>query len=140
VFLLTNCYQFCPLLELDGYFLLVDWLEKPMLRARSFAFVRGQLWSKLRQRSPLRGDERLLACFGIAAGLWSGIEVLLAVRIWETRLSGLIVEAWTGGSLLTRAALLLLLLMLGSPILLGLWSLAVAVAHRSAAVAHIVSG
>ena len=32
-----------PLLELDGYFMLIDWLEMPMLRKRSLDFVRRNL-------------------------------------------------------------------------------------------------
>jgi putative peptide zinc metalloprotease protein len=35
-----------PLLELDGYFMLVDWLRLPDLRRRALAFVRGPLWEK----------------------------------------------------------------------------------------------
>jgi putative peptide zinc metalloprotease protein len=38
-----------PLLELDGYYLLMDWLEIPMLRTKSLAFIRGGLWAKLRE-------------------------------------------------------------------------------------------
>lgn len=33
-----------PLLELDGYFILMDWLEMPGLRPRSFQFWRQKVW------------------------------------------------------------------------------------------------
>ena len=33
-----------PLLELDGYFILMDWLEMPGLRSRSFQFWRQKVW------------------------------------------------------------------------------------------------
>jgi hypothetical protein len=33
-----------PLIKLDGYYLLSDWLEIPNLRARAFAYVRSRLW------------------------------------------------------------------------------------------------
>ena len=33
-----------PLLELDGYYILVDWLRLPDLRRRALEFVRGPLW------------------------------------------------------------------------------------------------
>ena len=36
---ISNSLQLMPLLELDGYYLLVDLLEMPLLRARAFAFV-----------------------------------------------------------------------------------------------------
>jgi putative peptide zinc metalloprotease protein len=50
-----------PLLELDGYYMLVDWLEIPLLRSRAFAFVRSDLWRKLRARQPFDREERIFA-------------------------------------------------------------------------------
>ena len=40
-----------PLLELDGYYVLMDWLEMPKLRQKSFAFVRKDLLAKIRARA-----------------------------------------------------------------------------------------
>jgi putative peptide zinc metalloprotease protein len=37
-----------PLLELDGYFILMDWLRIPNLRARALTYIRGPLWAALR--------------------------------------------------------------------------------------------
>jgi putative peptide zinc metalloprotease protein len=85
VALVDNLFNFCPLLELDGYYLLVDLLEKPMLRARSFAFLRGPLWERLRQRRPLIPEERFFAFFGAASLAWSAVELYLVLRIWELR-------------------------------------------------------
>lgn len=53
-----------PLLELDGYFILMDWLEMPLLRKRSLEFVRRQLAGKLWRREAFSRDERLFALFG----------------------------------------------------------------------------
>ena len=36
-----------PLLEWDGYFILMDWLEIPMLRKRSLDFVRRNMMNKI---------------------------------------------------------------------------------------------
>ena len=41
-----------PLLELDGYYLLMDWLGIPMLRRRSMAFITEGLPAKWRSASP----------------------------------------------------------------------------------------
>ncbi|HFQ92730.1 MAG TPA: cyclic nucleotide-binding domain-containing protein, partial [Anaerolineae bacterium] len=38
-----------PLLELDGYFILMDWLEMPGLRPRSFQFWRQKVWPAFRE-------------------------------------------------------------------------------------------
>jgi Zn-dependent protease len=37
-----------PLLELDGYFLLMDFLEIPMLRRKSLEFIRHGIWAKFK--------------------------------------------------------------------------------------------
>ncbi|MBN1873522.1 MAG: cyclic nucleotide-binding domain-containing protein [Anaerolineae bacterium] len=45
---LTAFLNLNPLLELDGYFILMDWLEIPMLRRKSLDFIRTGLWDKLK--------------------------------------------------------------------------------------------
>ncbi|MDP9237789.1 MAG: cyclic nucleotide-binding domain-containing protein [Chloroflexota bacterium] len=98
--------NFNPLLELDGYYLLIDLVEQTMLRARSLAFVRGPLWSRLWKREPLTPDERWLALFGIASAVCSAAFLVLALRFWELRLSPAVREIWSTGDVLPRAALI----------------------------------
>jgi putative peptide zinc metalloprotease protein len=101
-----------PLLELDGYFILSDWLGVPALRQRSFAFIREELPGKalawLRSlRSPLtrsqdtakRGagftrDETIFAVFGVLAALYTLYALGLAVYFWQTRLSNVLLDLW----------------------------------------------
>jgi putative peptide zinc metalloprotease protein len=64
-----------PLLELDGYFILMDWLEMPLLRKRSLDFVRRPLWRKIRRREQFTKEERIFTLFGILSAIWSGIAV-----------------------------------------------------------------
>src|SRR5204862_48702 len=47
LWILILLFNLIPMLELDGYFMLVDWLEMPMLRARAAAFFRKDLWQRL---------------------------------------------------------------------------------------------
>jgi hypothetical protein len=66
----TFCYGIStinlnPLLKLDGYYLLMDWLEMPMLRERALRFVQGSLWQKLVRREPFVGEERIFGIFGL---------------------------------------------------------------------------
>jgi CRP-like cAMP-binding protein/Zn-dependent protease len=124
VALVDNLFNFCPLLELDGYYLLVDLVEKPMLRGRSFAFVRNELWGRLRTRQPLSPEERFLAFFGLASVAWSVIEIYLVLRIWELRGARLIGEVWATGNPLARAVLVAVLAILSVPLVLALKSLA----------------
>src|SRR5438270_949804 len=67
VFLVDNLFNFNPLLELDGYYMLIDFLDRPMLRQRALAFVRGPLWVRLWRREALSSEERLLAIFGVGS-------------------------------------------------------------------------
>ncbi len=47
---LTSFMNLNPLLKMDGYYILMDWLEIPRLRERSMAFIGKPLRTKLRKR------------------------------------------------------------------------------------------
>jgi putative peptide zinc metalloprotease protein len=64
-----------PLLELDGYFILMDWLEIPLLRKQSLEFIRRPLLTKLRRREHFSSRERIFTMFGILSAVWSVIAV-----------------------------------------------------------------
>ncbi len=95
-----------PLLELDGYYLLVDGLERPLLRRHSLAFARGPLWTKLWRREPLTADERLLALFGVASSVWSLFSIWLAAYLWEARIANVVRDVWTSENAVSRVVLL----------------------------------
>jgi putative peptide zinc metalloprotease protein len=135
-----------PLLELDGYFILVDWLRFPDLRRRAIAFVRGPLWAKLatptansaisepktknqepsaRDRLSVLGsrfsrEERLLAGYGALTLLYSLVAVAFAVQFWRAKLVGAIGALWDTGALPQRAVAVALVLLVVLPLLAGL--------------------
>jgi putative peptide zinc metalloprotease protein len=93
-----------PLLRLDGYYLLMDWLEIPMLRSKSLAFLRAGLPAKIRrfsQESGERGaglgwlralralsrEERIFTVFGLLSLLWTIYAVYLGASFWQARLA-----------------------------------------------------
>ncbi|MBX3060668.1 MAG: cyclic nucleotide-binding domain-containing protein [Anaerolineae bacterium] len=93
-----------PLLELDGYFILMDWLEIPGLRSRAFRFWREDLWGKVKaSASPrqlwreLRSRQRLYLLFGALAFLYSVFALWLAVNFWRLRLVPFAENLWAGG-------------------------------------------
>jgi len=110
-----------PLLELDGYFLLVDWLEIPMLRQRSLAFVRTELWNKVRtwlqsrellpaqpalptsQEEPaatsFSREERIFTVFGLLSAAYTVVALWLALYFWQKQLGRAVSELWTRGGL-----------------------------------------
>ena len=75
-----------PILELDGYHVLVDALDAPFLRQRALAFVRGQAVNKLRRRARWSREEIGLAIFGTVAIFISLATLALSLLIWQTRI------------------------------------------------------
>lgn len=64
-----------PLLLWDGYYLLMDWLEMPMLRQRALRFVRRDLWNKLSSGEAFNRDDKIYAVFGVLSLTWTVIAV-----------------------------------------------------------------
>jgi putative peptide zinc metalloprotease protein len=94
---LNALFNLNPFLALDGYYLLMDWLELPNLRARGMAWV----VARTRRRPPRWGqldrEGRLVALYGVLAVLWLVIAGNLAYRIYSDRVSGLITGLWRAG-------------------------------------------
>ena len=132
-----------PLLELDGYFILVDLLRLPDLRRRAIAFVSGPIWRKaaLRMTNDERpttkeqathvgpwslvlgqfsSEERLFTIYGILTLLYSLVAIGFAVQFWNRHLLGAIRNLWGAGGPLQRAVAAALLLLVVAPLLAGL--------------------
>jgi len=109
-----------PLLELDGYYVLMDWLDIPNLRARSLAFVRRQLWAKLRQRESFSYEERVFAIFGLLCAAYAVLAVLLAVYLWQRQIARVFGDLWTSADDWVRVLLILLAAALLIPLVLAL--------------------
>ena len=85
---LTSIMNLNPLLKLDGYYILMDWLEIPRLREKSLAFLSGQLREKLRKREKLSHDEVIFTVFGALSALWTALTLgLLALTLGGYALS-----------------------------------------------------
>jgi putative peptide zinc metalloprotease protein len=132
-----------PLLELDGYYILVDWLRLPDLRRRALEFVRGQLWRKvaigqtkdggqktnasgasLRRSSfilrPFSKEERIFTAYGILTLLYSAVAIAFALQFWNRKLIGTIQDLWGTGAPLQRLVATALLVLVVAPLLAGL--------------------
>lgn len=106
-----------PILDLDGYHILVDALDAPMLRQRALAFVRGSAIRKLRRRQPWTPREVGLAAFGLAAIVTSLLMLGFAVWMWRTRVSVAATELLRLGPLGVLALAALVLVFVGPLIL-----------------------
>ena len=91
-----------PLLNMDGYFLLIDFVEIPNLRSKSITFLRNGLSAKLvltdRSDSPVeniltrvRGlrsfsrEEVIFTIFGLLSVVWTVYAVNLGIQVWTSR-------------------------------------------------------
>jgi putative peptide zinc metalloprotease protein len=111
-----------PFLALDGYYLLMDWLELPNLRARGLSWVA----SRVRRRPPswsmLDREGRLVALYGLLAVGWLIIALNIGYRVYVDRVAGLIIGLWRSGWT-ARVLLVAVVAALASPVLyvLGGW-------------------
>ncbi|MEU0559781.1 cyclic nucleotide-binding protein [Dactylosporangium sp. NPDC006015] len=94
---LNALFNLNPFMALDGYYLLMDWLEVPNLRARGLAWV----IARLRRRPPRFGEldreGRLVALYGMLAVVWLAIAVNLMYRIYTDRVAGVVTGLWNAG-------------------------------------------
>lgn len=76
-----------PILELDGYYVLVDLLDAPFLRQRSIAFARTTIVRKLRRRERWTSTEIGLGAYGALAIVTSLLLVGFSLALWESRVT-----------------------------------------------------
>jgi putative peptide zinc metalloprotease protein len=115
---LTNL---APFMELDGYFILMDWLEIPLLRKKALGFVRKRLAPKLlRERTPFSREERIFSIYGVLTGAFTVLSVLLTINVWQIQMRGLIQTVLSGRDILSAVLVGGLALMAGIPLILGL--------------------
>jgi putative peptide zinc metalloprotease protein len=107
---LNALFNLNPFLALDGYYLLMDWLEIPNLRARGLSWVSARLRGRPPRWTALDGEGRIIALYGILAILWLAVAANLAYRIWADRVAGLATGLWHNGP---AAQLLLVVVILG---------------------------
>ncbi|TMC07050.1 MAG: cyclic nucleotide-binding domain-containing protein [Chloroflexi bacterium] len=108
-----------PILELDGYHVLVDVLDMPFLRQRSMAFARTAIIRKLRRRERWSPGEVGLAVFGAIAISTSLLVLIFSLALWQSRVATAAKELFGHGPAGVLALALLVLVFVG-PLLLVL--------------------
>lgn len=119
----SSIFNLNPLLELDGYYILVDLLRMPDLRRTALAYVRGPFWEKLGARFqawnarrarrssnqpalttgslnsnmlPFSREERIYAIFGAATALYTALAIVAAAWFWQRQILGPALELLLG--------------------------------------------
>jgi putative peptide zinc metalloprotease protein len=118
-----------PLLELDGYWMLSDYLRIPDLRPRSLDFLRHDLFRKIRERERLTRQQVGLLIYAIAGILASGLLFISGYIFFKVVFKNLVISLWNGG-IYTRIILIALGLFLLNPLIRGAVNLARALARR----------
>jgi len=108
-----------PILELDGYHVLVDLLDAPFLRQRSMAFARTAIIRKLQRRERWSRGEIGLGLFGAIAIATSLLVLVFSLTLWQSRLATAAKELFARGPAGVLGVTLLVLVFVG-PILLAL--------------------
>ena len=79
---IDTLFNFNPLIKLDGYYLLSDWIEVPNLQQRGVSYfkahLRRWLWGAGRPTPELRG--RFLLAYGLVS--WLYMVVFLSLMLW----------------------------------------------------------
>ena len=96
-----------PLLEYDGYYLLMDWLEKPNLRARSLAWLGTALPAAFRDRAQLT-RHRLELFYGLGALAYIGVLTLWLMFAYRFTVQGWVAKLLPAGVAATVTQLLAL--------------------------------
>jgi putative peptide zinc metalloprotease protein len=122
-----------PFMELDGYYILMDWLNTPLLRKRSLSFAGRELPRKLREHTPFSHEERLFAIYGLLAAAYTVGFVWLGVYLWRTHVSGLVQAILTGEDILATILVSWLIIVAGIPLILGLLIKAILLVTAAAA-------
>ena len=113
---LNVLFNLNPFLALDGYYLLMDWLEIPNLRDRGLAWVSGRLRGRPPRWSGLDREGRIIALYGMLAVLWLAVAANLVYRIWADRVSGLATGLWHSGVRAPSCCSLVIVLALFAPL------------------------
>ncbi|MGE5828306.1 MAG: hypothetical protein ACM30G_08060, partial [Micromonosporaceae bacterium] len=86
-----------PFLALDGYYLVMDWLELPNLRPRGLAWVAARIRRRPLRWRALDREGRLVALYGLLAVGWLVVALNLGYRVYADRVWGVTLGLWRAG-------------------------------------------
>lgn len=117
---IDDAFNLMPLLKLDGYYILMDWLEIPELRERAIAFIKGPMWRRLMDRQAFSRREVLYAVFGILSAIYSSLSIYVAFLFWTRRLRPIVRPLWESPGVVGRAFAVLVIAVIFVPLTIAL--------------------
>ncbi|MDA2930666.1 efflux RND transporter periplasmic adaptor subunit [Acidobacteria bacterium AH-259-O06] len=105
---IKTLFNLNPLIKLDGYYLLSDYLEVPNLRQRAFSYVGGgikRLWGRARQgmQEATPRERRIYLTYGLLAGVYS----FLLLGFIALKFGGFLIGRYQGLGFLLFSVLLM---------------------------------
>jgi CRP-like cAMP-binding protein/Zn-dependent protease len=113
---ITNLVNLMPLLLLDGYWILEEFLETPKLRQKALDFVRGPFWRRLLDRKRLTPKEAFYGVFGSLCAVYSFLSIYIAFAWWGRRLKPIVSPLWVTPGLLAKLVLGIVLAVVAVPL------------------------
>ena len=87
-------YNFNPLLEFDGYYILMDVLGIPELRKKSFSFLSKGGVKRLLNLTKLKKEEYIFLLYGIFATLYTYWMIFFMLYLWQTQIRLVLIAIW----------------------------------------------
>lgn len=115
-------FKLNPLIELDGYFMLVDISQIPRLMRRSFYFLQWEIWGKLFRRESFTYREKIYILYGLIAILWMIVFYALLVIIGQKHVVPIWDELTANIDFLGLLLYAVVLIVLLAPAVTSAWS------------------
>ena len=87
-------YNFNPLLEFDGYYILMDLLDIPELRKRSLSFISKGGIKRLIKLKKFKKEEYIFLLYGIFSTLYTYWMIFFMLYLWQNQIRAFLIVIW----------------------------------------------
>jgi putative peptide zinc metalloprotease protein len=109
-----------PLLEYDGYYILMEWLEVPNLRKESLNYIFSKFTNKAKKESSSLRKQNIYRIYGLLSIIFTAFMIGAVLYIWKNELGKMIAKLFTGDEIVAAILLGGLTLVAGSFLATGL--------------------
>ena len=92
-----------PLLEYDGYYILMEWLEVPNLRRRSLNFIFNMFTGKIKKEGGFSREHRIYCIYGFLSIVFTALMMCAVLYIWKNELSKMVSSFSSGDDMVAAA-------------------------------------